>query len=76
MHDAAKCNIYPLPKFSLGNLLRIGYIAQMVEGRYDNLEIAGQCCFEPANMRIKVSYYIRQSMLCSVQTESELGSKG
>ena len=28
-------------------VLRIGYIAQMVERRYDDLEIAGQCWFEP-----------------------------
>ena len=29
-------------------VLRIGYIAQMVEHMYDDLEIDGQCWFEPA----------------------------
>ena len=32
----------------LNSVLRIGYIAQMVECRNDDLEIAGQCWFEPA----------------------------
>ena len=35
-----------LPK--LNPILRIGYIAQMVERRNDYLEIAGQCWFKPA----------------------------
>ena len=37
-----------LVKFNLHVVLCIGYIAQMVERMYDDLEIAWQCCFEPA----------------------------
>ena len=39
MHGAATCSIYPLPIFS-NSVLHIGYISQMVERRYDDLEIA------------------------------------
>ena len=33
---------------NLNPILRIGYIAQMVERTNDDLVIAGKCCFEPA----------------------------
>ena len=48
MHGAATCNICQLPLFCY--MLNPWYFlsAQMVERRYDALEIAGECLFEPA----------------------------
>ena len=41
-------SIHCLYLAQLNQILRIGVIAQMVERRKDDLEIAGQCWFEPA----------------------------
>ena len=40
--------IHCLYSAKLNPVLRIGVIAYIVERRNNDLEIAGQCCFEPA----------------------------